>query len=107
MDEEGFKIIAKKHLISLCVWLVGLLLVTVFGFEMRYWAESLRGWQSDVVSGLFLLVSSISGLGALFFSGFIYSWFKEYKVALSSAKTFDIERMQNIYSSVVGPIPWK
>lgn len=76
MDENQFKLVARKHLVLLLVWFVGLLTITVLCFEMRYWAENLNGWRSEVVDGLFSIISFISGICALMFGGFIYGWFK-------------------------------
>jgi hypothetical protein len=107
VNEYEFQTIAKKHLRSLILWFIAFVGLTLLSFEMTRWSDSLHGWQSEVVYSIFLLVSAAGFFGFITFGAFIYSWFKEYKVALSEVKYSDIERMQHVRKNIVGPISWK
>lgn len=107
MEEREFKRLAKTHLVSLGAWFCGLLVSALIAFEIRAWADNSHGWQGDFVTGLFTLLGGLSGLGALIFGIFIYSWFGEYKVALSDSKHFSLDEMRKLRGGVIGPIRWR
>lgn len=79
----------------------------LFGW-LGSWANSMRGWEADVVSTIFMSAATI-----LFFVGFMFAallrgWYKQYPIAIREAPrhSHNVGAMQKIYKEVFGPIPW-
>jgi hypothetical protein len=106
IDEDSFKRLAKSHLITLVLWFVSFLTLTILTSEIIVWAEPMREWQRVFIAGLFYLFRGIALLGVVMFALMILVWFSEYKVALSDSKSLSREDLMRLRSSVIGPFRW-
>ena len=120
MTESQFKYRARVHLAKMLVLFAVSGVVSYLAFQVEDWARYLHAWQSTAVSVVFYLIGTLFGFTCLFFGSGIVGWFRTYKIAkrdlcdptpqssLSTEMGIDMEQVhKEMYTVVIGPIPWK
>ena len=109
MPEKEFRKLARKRLIERLAWFMLSLLATLLLVHLSHWAERAGGWEGVTFSAVFYVAAGVTGLIVISSLIPIYSFFRKYKVAIRDCRngTFTQADFQNIYSDVVGPIPWR
>lgn len=105
---ERVKWLARTRLNAILIFLIVSIVVTIVSSGIVSWADDMSNWEAGVTTGLFGLVTGISGSCVLFKILHLYEWIRDYKGTLAAANRIEISEEDFIrdHRTVVGKSIW-